>query len=106
MNDVARKILFPNTRPDTRVHRAWDIGFSDECTVTWFCGDKILLEQTFVARPLADIVSEINKRNLGPIGLDYVPPDAECRSWATGETLVDSMRALGLNPKPVHPLDV
>lgn len=103
MNDIARKILFPSVPVDTRVHRAWDIGRGDAVTVTWFCGDKTLLEQTFHSRSLADIASLVKAQPFEPIGNDYVPPGAYQLEWATGSTRAEKMHAAGLHVVMVTP---
>lgn len=101
MNDTARKILFKDG-PDAAVHRAWDIGVSDKVTVTWFCGDKILCEQSFTGRPLHEIVGVIQNRGFRSIGNDYVrTADAFVQHLQSGRTTFEVMQALGLHPVEV-----
>jgi hypothetical protein len=101
VNDTARKILFKDG-PDAAVHRAWDIGLSDKVTVTWFCGDKILCEQSFTGRPLHEIVPVVRARGFTVCGNDYVRSDAMQKLWSTEKTTVDAMQALGLKPVVVE----
>ena len=101
MSDTARKILFKSSA-DEITHRAWDIGFSDRCTVTWFRGDEILHVDRFRGLSLREIKLRLSGL-FHPVGNDYVRPDALCRSMTDGKTLVDEMREIGLRPVVVHP---
>ncbi len=99
---VARKLLF-NINPP--VHRAWDIGFGDAVTVYWFCGDVEMHREMFRSKSLEEIVRMVRSRDhqWGPAGVDYVRPDAAQRSFATGQTQIEAMEALGLRPFVVTP---
>jgi hypothetical protein len=100
---VARKLLF---NIDAPVHRAWDIGCGDAITVHWFRDDVAkAYAKTFHGKPLADVVAavKIHDGEWGPVGFDFVRPDAAQRSLATGQTRLEVMAALGLNPLVVEP---
>lgn len=103
MNDIARKILFPSVPVDTRVHRAWDIGFSDAVTVTWFCGDKTLLEQTFHGRALPEVAALVKAQPFDAVGNDYVRPEDNMPWLGRDKSVAETMIEVGLNPVPVTP---
>lgn len=94
--------------PDRPVHRAWDIGVSDDTSIWWF---QVVGSQVFVLdcyssngagiEDYAEIVHARAAEMGWRLGADYVPHDAKVREWGTGRTRIESMRQFGLNPVPV-----
>jgi hypothetical protein len=99
------RILPCDALPDRPVHRAWDLGISDD-TAIWFWqaqGSQIVLLDFYAAsgQGLEHFRDEINRRHEQygwAHGTDYVPHDAKVRELGTGRTRVETMSGLGLRP--------
>lgn len=94
--------------PGYAVHRAWDIGVSDDTSIWWF---QVVAGQVFVldfytnsGAGVDHYAEEVDKRrdlHGWADGTDFVPHDARVTEWGTGRTRVETMQALGLNPSVV-----
>src|SRR5262245_54124673 len=86
------------------VHRAWDLGWSDD-TVIWFFqlvhGGLHIVDYYASHKHTLDHYAEVVQRRGYPAGTDYVPHDAEVTELQTGRTRIEQMRRLGLNPQVV-----
>lgn len=92
------------------VHRAWDIGVSDDTSIWWFqvVGGQVRLLDCYSASGngvdhYAEQVAERRERHGWRDGVDYVPHDAANRQWvlAGGSTAIEAMRDYKLNPQLV-----
>lgn len=94
---------------DAPVHRAWDIGVSDDTTI-WFY--QVVAGQIYVldcysasgkgVDHYASVVHDKCKDGGWISGVDYVPHDAKVREWGNGgRTRVETMVSLGLRPQLV-----
>ncbi|XUM19768.1 hypothetical protein ACRAVF_19065 [Bradyrhizobium oligotrophicum S58] len=95
--ETACNILYRKTEPDARIHRAWQIGATDAVTVTWFVGDKILLERTWRGKGMHEIIPAVQEEPFASIGRDYVPHNTKVRERNIDITRVDTMRMFGLD---------
>ena len=91
--------------PNEPVHRAWDLGVSDDTSIWWFQrhGTQILLLDHYAASGVGlehyNGMIESRRASHGWVdGTDYVPHDAKIREWGSGRTRVETMQSLGLNP--------
>lgn len=87
------------------VHRAWDLGVTDDTSVWWFQiqGAQIVILDHYASSGtgVEHYAEEIEKRRLRygwKDGNDYVPHDAKIKEWGSGRTRVETMQTLGLNP--------
>jgi hypothetical protein len=95
--------------PELPVHTSWDLGIGDP-TAIWFwqiAGQEIRLIDHYEnsGQAIPHCVAEINARNYRQ-GVDWVPHDARIRSAETGRTRVETLVALGREPRlvPDHKL--
>ena len=99
------RIAEVEAQPDQYVHRAWDLGVTDDTSIWWF---QVVGAQLFILDHLAAsgagvewYAEEIKKRELQygwKHGTDFVPHDAKIKEWGSGRTRVETMQALGLKP--------
>src|SRR5262245_36621260 len=86
------------------VHRAWDLGWSDD-TVIWFFqfvhGGLHIVDYYSSHKHTLDHYAQIVKSKGYPEGEDYVPHDAEVTELQTGRTRIEQMQRLGLHPRVV-----
>jgi phage terminase large subunit len=90
--------------PDLPVHTSWDLGIGDP-TAIWFwqiTGLEIRIIDHYenYGQAIPHYVSEILSRNYRQ-GIDWVPHDAKIRSAETGRTRVETLIALGREPRLV-----
>jgi hypothetical protein len=90
--------------PDLPVHTSWDLGIGDP-TAIWFwqiTGQEIRLIDHYEnsGQVIPHYVAEIHARNYRQ-GVDWVPHDAKIRSAETGRTRVETLVALGREPRVV-----
>ena len=90
---------------DRPVHRAWDIGVTDDTSIWWFqiVGMQIFVLDHYAAsgagvEHYAEVVEERERKHGWAHGDDLVPHDAKVKEWGSGRTRVETMRQLGLNP--------
>lgn len=90
------------------VHRAWDIGVSDDTSIWWFqvVGSQLFVLDCYSAsghgvEHYAEVIEERQKEHGWLDGIDFVPHDAKVREWGSGRTRVETMQMLGLNPQVV-----
>jgi hypothetical protein len=95
--------------PELPVHTSWDLGIGDP-TAIWFwqiTGQEIRLIDHYEnsGQAIPHYVAEINARNYRQ-GIDWLPHDAKIRSAETGRTRVETLVALGREPRlvPDHKL--
>ncbi|MET0568767.1 MAG: hypothetical protein ABWZ74_06780 [Hyphomicrobiaceae bacterium] len=100
-----RKILVLPSQP---VHRAWDIGVSDDTSIWWFqvVNGVPRIIDCYTASGVgvdhyAEIIERRRKEHGWLDGKDYVPHDAKVKEWGTGRTRVETMQTLGLNPQVI-----
>ena len=91
--------------PDQYVHRAWDLGVSDDTSIWWFqvVGTQIFILDHYAASGvgLEHYAAEIERRRQihgWRDGNDLVPHDAKVKEWGTGKSRVETMQAMGLRP--------
>jgi len=94
--------------PDQYVHRAWDLGMSDDTSIWWFQvqGAQLIVLDHLAASGVGVewYLGEIEKREKehGWLrGNDYVPHDANVKEWGSGRTRIETMRSIGLKPDRV-----
>jgi hypothetical protein len=102
------RILPIEPLPDQLVHRAWDLGVTDDTSIWWFCsvGAQLFVLDHYSSSGvgLEHYVNEIEKREREhgwKRGIDYVPHDAKVKEWGSGRTRVETMQLLGLRPQLV-----
>jgi hypothetical protein len=90
--------------PGEPVHRAWDIGVSDDTVILWFQvqgGRPVILDAYATSgvgvEHYAHIVHHRGWQVAG--GIDWVPHDAAVKEWGSGRTRIETMKAHGLNPR-------
>lgn len=90
------------------VHRAWDIGVSDDTSIWWFqaVGGQIYILDCYSSSGAgvdhyAEIIQQRRDKYGWEDGKDYVPHDARVKEWGTGKTRVETMQALGLKPEVI-----
>lgn len=91
-------------QPGQPVHTAWDIGIRDSTAIWWWqvLGSQIYVLDCHVAHGVGlDHYADLCRSRPWPRGIDYVPHDAMVREWGTGRTRLETMQALGLNPRVV-----
>jgi len=95
---------------DAPVHRAWDLGVSDDTSIWWFqvvAGQVFILDcYTMSGAGVDHYADEIDKRaeKYGwRHGIDFIPHDGRVREWGTtgARTRVESMISRGLNPSVI-----
>jgi len=91
--------------PDQFVHRAWDLGVTDDTSIWWFqiVGAQVFVLDCYSASGVGveHYAEEIKKREHQHgwrHGTDFVPHDAKIKEWGSGRTRVETMQALGLKP--------
>src|SRR5215204_3296282 len=91
--------------PDRPVHRAWDLGVTDDTSIWWFqaVGPQLYILDHYAASGVGlehyrDVIAEKEKQHGWLHGDDHVPHDARIKEWGSGRTRVETMRSLGLNP--------
>lgn len=91
---------------DRPVHRAWDIGVTDDTSIWWFqvVGGQVFVLDCYSASGVgldhyADVVRKRRAEHGWIDGADFVPHDAKVKEWGTGKTRVETMREHGLHPE-------
>lgn len=94
--------------PGKPVHRAWDIGVSDDTSIWWFqvVGGQVFILDCYSTNGVgvdhyAEIIEERRREHGWVDGTDFVPHDAKVKEWGTGRTRVETMQGLGLKPQLV-----
>jgi len=92
--------------PGELVHRAWDLGVTDDTAIWWFTvrGGQVYIYDHLATSGvgLEYYRDEIEKRHLErgwALGDDWVPHDARVKEWGSGRTRVETMQSMGLNPR-------
>lgn len=88
------------------VHRAWDIGVSDDTTIWWFTpagNGQLLILDCYSASGVGlehyrDVINARQQDHGWRHGVDYVPHDAMIKEWGTGRTRVETMQSMNLRP--------
>jgi hypothetical protein len=90
---------------DRPVHRAWDLGVSDDTSIWWFqsVGAQLFILDHYSASGVglehyADVIAERERRHGWVQGDDFVPHDAKIKEWGSGRTRVETMQRMGLRP--------
>lgn len=94
------------------VHRAWDIGVSDDTSIWWFqvVGAQVFILDCYSKPGEADIevfAGMVHRKNveMGWIsGKDYVPHDAKQKVWGMKKGRLETMTEFGLSPEVVPSL--
>jgi len=99
------RVLEVEALPDQYVHRAWDLGVTDDTSIWWFQvqGAQPVILDCYSASGagLDHYVEQIAKREAQygwRRGNEYVPHDAKVKEWGSGRTRVETMQGLGLKP--------
>lgn len=94
--------------PGRPVHRAWDIGVSDDTSIWWFqvVGGQVFILDCYSTNGVgvdhyAEVIEERRREHGWTDGTDFVPHDAKVKEWGTGRTRVETMQSLGLKPQLV-----
>ncbi len=105
----AGRITSVSVEPLIPVHTAWDLGIGDS-TAIWFFqvfGNEVRVVDFYESHGhgLPHYVAMLNAKGY-TYGIDWVPHDAKVRELGTGKTRVETLQALGRNPKlvPAHTL--
>lgn len=87
------------------VHRAWDLGVSDDTAIWWFqvVGAQLFILDFYAASGVglehyAEVIERKRLEHRWLDGTDYVPHDAKIREWGSGKTRVETMALMGLRP--------
>jgi len=103
-----KRIVEVEALPDQYVHRAWDLGVSDDTSIWFFQvqGAQLIVLDHYAASGvgvehyLEQI--ELREREHGWLrGADYVPHDANVKEWGSGKTRIETMRSIGLKPERI-----
>jgi len=99
------RIIDIQALPDQPVHRAWDLGMTDDTSIWFF---QVVGAQLFILDHIAtsgigleawrDKIAERHRAHGWPHGHDFVPHDAKVKEMGTGRTRVETMISLGLKP--------
>ena len=90
------------------VHRAWDIGVSDDTSIWWFqvVGAQVFILDCYSTNSVgvdhyAEYVEGVCRERGWVSGIDFVPHDAANRQWALpgARTIIQQMGSYGLNPR-------
>jgi phage terminase large subunit len=99
------RVLPVEALPDVPVHRAWDLGMTDDTSIWWFqvVGAQIFILDHYATSGASlehyrDVIVERHRQYGWRHGDDNVPHDAKVKELGTGRTRVETMRSLGLNP--------
>ena len=102
------RILECEALADQPVHRAWDIGMTDDTSIWWFQmqGSQIVVLDHYATSGVGveHYADEIEKRAElygWRHGIDWVPHDAKVKEWGVGRTRVETMQGFGLHPQLV-----
>jgi phage terminase large subunit len=105
---VEGRVLAIDPMPGQPVHRAWDLGMTDDTSIWWF---QVVGAQVFILDHHAtsgigleewrDLIEQRHRAHGWKHGIDYVPHDAKVKEMGTGRTRVETMQFLGLNPQLV-----
>jgi hypothetical protein len=92
--------------PGELVHRAWDLGVTDDTSIWWFTvrGGQVYVYDCLSTSGVGVewYRDEINRRETErgwAHGDDWVPHDAKVMEWGSGRTRVETMQSLGLHPR-------
>ena len=103
------RVLEVEALPGEYVHRAWDLGVTDDNSIWWFQiqGAQLIILDHYASSGagVEHYAEEIAKRaaKYGWMdGNDYVPHDAKVKEWGSGKTRVETMKTFGLNPMLVQ----
>jgi hypothetical protein len=99
------RVLRIEALPEAFVHRAWDLGVTDDTAIWWFQvqGAQVCLLDYYSASGvgLEHYTGEIAKREREHgwrRGTEHVPHDAKIKEWTSGRTRVETMQSLGFRP--------
>ena len=102
------RILKVEAQPDQPVHRAWDLGVTDDTSIWWFQlqGAQLVILDHYASSGagVEHYAEQIQKRAAEhgwKDGTDYVPHDAKVKEWGSGKTRVETMQGFGLHPQLV-----
>ncbi len=103
----AGRLTKVEAEPGIPVQTAWDLGMGDSTSI-WFwqvAAGEIRFVDHYEnhSQPLSHYVGEIKARpyHYGPKPICWVPHDAKVRSLETGRTRIETLQALGVEPKLV-----
>lgn len=80
-------------------HRVWNIGFDDHVRIVWMRDGLPVDYHEDKGQPITHYCDLVRDRDIDRDSIDHVPPCAAQRSWRNGCSIVDVMRATGLNPQ-------
>jgi len=99
------RVLDIEALPDLPVHRAWDLGMTDDTSIWWFqtVGAQIFVLDHHATSGIGleawrDKIAEKHREHGWKHGNDYVPHDAKVKEMGTGRTRIETMMSLGLRP--------
>lgn len=106
MADVRREDRITDIEAiDAPVHRAWDLGVSDDTSIWWFqtVGSQVFILDHYAASGVglehyASVIEQRERTHGWRSGNDYVPHDAKIKEWGSGRTRVETMVGFGLHP--------
>jgi hypothetical protein len=91
--------------PYAPVHRAWDLGVSDDTSIWWFqmVGAQCFILDHYAASGVglehyAEAIEQRRQAYGWRDGTDYVPHDAKIKEWGSGKTRVETMISMDLHP--------
>src|SRR4051812_27885295 len=99
------RVIEIEAHPNEPVHRAWDLGMTDDTSIWFF---QVVGAQLFILDHHAtsgigleawrDLIAERYRERGWKHGTDFVPHDAKVKEMGTGRTRVETMVSLGLKP--------
>ena len=91
--------------PDRPVHRAWDLGVTDDTSIWWFqiVGGQLFILDHYAANSVgvehyAEVIEQRHRKHGWKHGDDLVPHDAKVKEFGSGRTRVETMKQIGLSP--------
>jgi phage terminase large subunit len=102
------RVLEVEAIADLPVHRAWDLGVTEDTSVWWFQlqGPQVVVLDHYATsgagvEHYAEVIEKRGKQYGWKDGTDYVPHDAKVKEWGSGKTRVETMQKFGLRPELV-----
>ena len=90
---------------DQVVHRAWDLGVTDDTSIWWFQlqGPQVVILDHYASsgagvEHYAEQIAMRGAKYGWKDGTDFVPHDAKVKEWGSGRTRVETMQGFGLHP--------
>jgi hypothetical protein len=91
--------------PGEPVHRAWDLGVTDDTSIWWYQkhGSQLFILDHYATSGVGlehyvEAIAERERKYGWTNGNDFVPHDAKVKEWGSGKTRVETLQGFGLSP--------